>query len=283
MRSQGAQAATFRRPGLLREILFVGLGYLIYSQVRGLAGDRVIDAFANGYRIVDIESRLGIFEELAVQAWLRPHDALVEAFNVIYFYGLFPLLVPTAIGLFIFRPQIYLLARNAFLISGAIAVCFFLVLPTAPPRLIGMGFIDTLGHITPTYSSIPGVNHFAALPSMHVGWNFLTSIALYLGLAGVRGRAAILALPPVMLFATVATGNHYFLDGVLGMIVAAIALLIAIKLQARSEGISLRAKLRALGSNQPGRMLLEPSQTAELSREPLPTGSPPAPGPRADG
>ena len=31
-----------RYRGLLREVLLVGLGYLLYSQVRGLAGDRVL-------------------------------------------------------------------------------------------------------------------------------------------------------------------------------------------------------------------------------------------------
>ena len=128
-----------RYRGLLLEVLLVGLGYLIYSQVRGLAGDRVVDAFANAYRIVTFEQDLGIFTELAWQAAVLPHDALVQFFNLVYFYGLFPLLLPTAIWLYFRRPRIYSLARNAFLVSGTIAVCFYLVLPTAPPRLLKHG------------------------------------------------------------------------------------------------------------------------------------------------
>ena len=206
---------------LLRELLIVGGGYLIYSQVRGLAGDRVIDAFDNANHVIRLERQLGIFEELALQAWILPHDALVHFFNVIYFYGLFPLLLPTAAWLFIKQPRIYALTRNAFLSSGAIAVVFFLLLPTAPPRLLGMGFIDTLGQsLTPTYDSIPGVNHFAAVPSMHVGWNFLVAMAIYMALEGFHYRAFILVLPVVMFTATVVTGNHYFVDGVLGIVVA---------------------------------------------------------------
>jgi membrane-associated phospholipid phosphatase len=229
----------------LQEILIVGLGYLVYSQVRGLASDRVVDAFANGRRIVEIERNLGIFKELAIQTYVLPHDTLVHLFNVIYFYGLFPLLIPTAIFLFVKRPKVYVLTRNAFLLSGGIAVIFFLLLPTAPPRLLDLGFIDTLNRsLTPSYSSIPGVNHYAALPSMHVGWNFLTAYALFLAFDNVRVRAAFLLFPAVMLASTVVTGNHYILDGVLGIVVAAVALLMARYLQ-RWQELREKRKLQA--------------------------------------
>jgi hypothetical protein len=228
-----------RRIRFLQEVLIVGAGYLVYSQVRGLAADRVVDAFGNAYRIVELEQNLGIFEELALQTLILPHDGILHVFNFFYFYGLFPLLLPTAIWLYFRRPHVYMLARNAFLISGAIAVCFYIALPTAPPRLIGMGFIDTVSALssgfTPTYSSIPGVNHFAALPSMHVGWNFLTAVALYLALSGFRARPIVLILPVLMFTSTVVTGNHYFLDGVLGLVVAATGLGIALVIHRRAE------------------------------------------------
>jgi membrane-associated phospholipid phosphatase len=217
---------------ILREVLIVGIGYLIYSQVRGLAGDRVVDAFHNGYRIVQLEQDLGIFEELALQTLILPHSILVDFFNFIYFYGLFPLLLPTAVFLFWRRPRVYVMARNAFLLSGFIAVIFFTLLPTAPPRLMGFGFIDTLGQsLTPTYDSIPGVNHFAAVPSMHVGWNFLMAVSLYIALRGVPGRSFVLLLPFAMFFSTLVTGNHYIVDGLLGILVSALALSIAVLIQ----------------------------------------------------
>jgi hypothetical protein len=251
VREQTAEVRTARRgQGILREVLIVGLGYLIYSQVRGLAGDRVLDAFSNGYRIVTLEQEIGIFWELALQAYILPHDALVHFFNLIYFYGLFPLLLPTAIWLYVKRPHVYILARNAFLISGAIAVCFYLLLPTAPPRLLSLGFIDTLSQsFAPSYNSIPGVNHFAALPSMHVGWNFLTALAIFLALgAGVRGRSLVLLLPVMMFTSTVVTGNHYFLDGALGVLVASTGFVIALKVQQVSQR---RAAARALQAPAP--------------------------------
>jgi membrane-associated phospholipid phosphatase len=212
--------------------MFLVGGYLVYSQVRGMAGDRVFDAFINAYNLIDIERELGIFHETTMQHWILPSAFLVDVFNMIYFYMFFPFVIPSAIWLFLRRPAVYRLARNAFLISGGIAVCFFLALPTAPPRLVGMGFIDTLNQsFTPTYSSIPGVNHYAALPSMHVGWTFLLAVAFYFAFREWRFRPVFFLIPAVMFTATVVTGNHYFLDGILGLVVASVALRIALWMQ----------------------------------------------------
>ncbi len=112
------------------------------------------------------------------------------------------------------------------------------MLPTAPPRLLGhMGFIDTLNQsFTPTYSSIPGVNHYAALPSMHVGWTFLLGRSAVPGVQGLALRVRVFFAIPIMMFtATVVTGNHYFLDGMLGMVVASVGLCIAMLIQKRGE------------------------------------------------
>jgi len=221
--------AILQRFRFFREVLIVGLGYLVYSQVRGIAADRSFDAFTNAYRVVDFEENLGIFKELAVQAYVLPHSLLVQVFNIIYFYGFFPLLLPTAGWLFVRHPSSYGLLRNAFLASGGIAVAFYLALPTAPPRLTDLGFVDTLSRsLTPTYESIPGVNHFAALPSMHVGWTLLTTIGLFLAFGRSPLRFVVWVLPIAMMTSTIATGNHYIIDGLLGVVVALTGLGIAL-------------------------------------------------------
>ena len=69
-------------------------------------------------------------------------------------------------------------------------------------------------------------NPYAAMPSMHVGWSLL------IGLAGRRAarstalRTFFLVHPALMALTVVATGNHYLLDGVAGVTVAATALLL---------------------------------------------------------
>jgi hypothetical protein len=231
-RDETTQSTPFYRSRLFTEFLLVGLGYLVYSQVRGLAGDRHSDAFANARHLADLERSLGMFHELSIQQWVLPSAFFIDIFNWIYFYGFFPVLIPTAIWLYMRRPRTYELARTAFLASGGIAVCFFLTLPTAPPRLADMGFIDTLNQsLTPTYSSIPGVNHYAALPSMHVGWTFLLATAIYLALPNFKFRGIAYVIPIAMFSATVVTGNHWFLDAVLGLAVALCGLGIALVLR----------------------------------------------------
>jgi hypothetical protein len=245
------------RLSYLVECCLVGVGYLVYSQVRGLAGDEEQKALRNAEYVVNLEQRLGLFKELSVQALVLPHSAVVNLFNIIYFYGLFPLLMATAIWLFMRRPEVYRRMRTAFLASGAIAVCLYLLVPTAPPRLIGFGFVDTLGAgLTPGSNTIPGVNHFAAMPSMHVGWNFLTAMGIYLGLGTGRWRLLIFAMPVAMILATVATANHYFVDGALGIVVASIGFGIADYLNAwssRQGGLSrfsFRKKLQVSVTDQ---------------------------------
>jgi membrane-associated phospholipid phosphatase len=240
-RVAAAPSRPLYRTRLVQEILLIGLGYLVYSQVRGLAGDRVSEAFANARYIVSLERSLGVFEELTLQQLVLSSGFLVDVFNLIYFYGFFPLIIGSAIWLYARRPEVYMLARTAFLASGGIAVCFFLTLPTAPPRLLNIGFVDTLHQsFTPTYSSIPGVNHYAALPSMHVGWTFLLAIALYWALPTARWRAVFFIIPLAMASATVVTGNHWFLDLVLGIIVAAAGLAIALTIRRLAPAVAGR-------------------------------------------
>ncbi len=231
-----AESAPFYRSRLLQEIILVGLGYLVYSQVRGMAAGRMTDAMANAHHLVSVEQTLGIFQELTVQRWVLPSHFFTDVFNVIYFYGFFPFVIPTAIWLYIKRPDIYRVARTAFLTSGFIAVCFFLMVPTAPPRLLGMGFVDTLNDgLAPSYSSIPGVNHFAAFPSMHVGWTFLLAVALYQALPRFRWRPVFFLIPFTMASATVVTGNHWFLDAVSGLTVAGLALGLTLYIRRHNE------------------------------------------------
>ena len=154
---------------------------------------------------------------------------MTQLFNVIYFYGHFPLIIVVGAWLFWKHPPVYSLIRNAFLASGAIALVIFALFPVAPPRLIGAGFIDTLQFtIALTYNNSPGVNEFAAVPSMHVGWNLLLAMGLFLTVRNPVVRGVALLLPPAMIVSTVATGNHYLLDAPLGIMTALSGLIIAL-------------------------------------------------------
>jgi membrane-associated phospholipid phosphatase len=76
-------------------------------------------------------------------------------------------------------------------------------------------------------------------------------MAIYLALHGLRWRILVLAIPVIMFTATVVTGNHYFLDGLLGMIVASTGLGIALALHSRSRRRERQAALADVGVATP--------------------------------
>lgn len=213
----------------LREPLVVGFAYYLYYLVRGQAAERTADAFRNANELINWEREAGIFKELSVQTATLSFDLVVQAFNFIYFYGHFPLIAVVGTYLLVKHPSTYTLIRNAFLVSGALALLSYLAFPVAPPRLMGEGFVDTLqDSFALTYEKSPGFNAYAAMPSMHVGWNLLVAVALFLTIRRPYLRLGAALLPGVMLLATVVTGNHYFVDGVAGVLVALASLALAL-------------------------------------------------------
>jgi PAP2 superfamily protein len=215
------------------EILLLALALPLYYLVRGQAQERASEAIRRGADIVTLEKSLGIFWEADLQKAALEYGWFVDALNAFYLYGHLPLIGALAVWLYFgHRPQ-YLLMRNAFLISGAIALVVYLNFPTAPPRLLPerFGFEDTLfqqyGHerpLTPTFF----VNQYAAMPSMHFGWNMLVGLAIWLSTRNAFVRALAVAMPIAMFTTIVLTANHYILDPVLAIPIVAAGLAIAL-------------------------------------------------------
>ena len=144
-------------------------------------------------------------------------------------------IIGIAIWLLVFHRHRYPLFRNAFLISGAIGLLLFWLLPTAPPRFLPQwGFVDTVVTSGTYYIFQPPtfVNQYAAMPSLHFGWSLLAAVAI---IANLRTRARYLALllPVAQLGGIVLTANHFFLDAVAGGAVAMLGLWLAVQLRAR--------------------------------------------------
>jgi hypothetical protein len=133
------------------------------------------------------------------------------------------------------RPQ-YLLMRNAFLISGAIGLIIFVNFPTAPPRLlehhgVELGFVDTiLLEYNASRPDTPSffVNEYAAMPSLHIGWNLLVGITLWLATRNVLVRAFGVLMPLTMFAVIVLTANHYIVDAFAGFAVMMAGLILAL-------------------------------------------------------
>ncbi|MBF6599755.1 MAG: phosphatase PAP2 family protein [Dehalococcoidia bacterium] len=214
---------------VVREFVFVLGGYLAYSFVRSTTqGGRDV-ALANARAVERAEQALGVFREPRWQDLVLDHRWLVRLINYEYIYGHWPLIAVVAAALFFRARQQYFLMRSAFFASGAVSLVILALFPVAPPRLVGGGIVDTINTNAHAYTLLQPraiTNQFAAMPSLHFGWDLLAGIAIFR--AAPRGLRWLGVLPPVLMaFSIVATGNHYILDVIAGGVVARFGLAVA--------------------------------------------------------
>jgi len=222
-----------------RETVLVIFAYLAYFGVRGLTEGNYDLAIDNAGAIVHLEKALGFFWEPAIQRLILDQKWVVRAANEVYIFGHWPVIAAVAVWLFMRRPRTYSLLRNAFFISGAIGIIVFATFPVAPPRLAGIGLVDTITLHSNSYRVLQPpafVNQYAAVPSLHFGWNLLIGIALFTQSPRVVMRAFGAVVPLMMASAIVLTANHYVFDAVAGAVVALAGLAVAYMLQRRALG-----------------------------------------------
>jgi hypothetical protein len=210
---------------------------LAYFGVRGLTEARVDRAFANADVVMRLERTLGIAWEAQLQSLIVGHQGLVTLVNWIYIYGHWPVILTCAALLYMRHRRHYLLLRDAMIVSAVIGFAFFAFLPVAPPRLADAALVDTVTRYSESYRTLqpPGLtNQYAAVPSLHVGWNLLVAIVLFQATRLRAVRAFAVVMPLAMAFATVATGNHFVIDVVAGIAVVLVALALSFGLRART-------------------------------------------------
>lgn len=208
---------------LLVQLVLVAAAALLYFGVRGLTQSDLETALENARALVRFEVAVGIDWEGWVQSLVIDHDALVALVNWIYIYGHWPVVGVSLTVLFLRFPDRFYLLRNALFVSGAIGLIVFATLPVAPPRLGGLDLVDTVTERSDAYRTLqpPGlINRYAALPSLHFGWNLLVGVILWRTTRQPWVRTFALVLPALMAFAVVATANHYVIDVVAGGAVA---------------------------------------------------------------
>lgn len=237
-----------RSPGLdarrrwrttLQEVAFIATAALLYTLVRGLTDERVPVAFANADGVISFERALGIFVEPGLQATVLEREAVVDVVNAVYI-AYWPIVVGTLVWVMLRHPGHYPLYRNAVLTSGAVSLVIFALYPLAPPRFLPEhGFVDTIAANSAGYRDFNAsalVNEYAAMPSLHVGWVLLVSIAIMNLVRSRAVRATAAVLPIAMFGAIVLTGNHYIVDGIAGGVVVLFGLATARALRRRHAG-----------------------------------------------
>lgn len=219
----------------LVEIFLVTAAFIFYYLSRGLVVERAAEATSRAIQIVELEQRLGIFLwETKMQALVASSEILAHIFNNIYVYAHLPLIGVIGLWLFFFHRERYVLLRNAFLISGGVGLIIFNLFPTAPPRLLPWPLSDQVVDTMVSFSKVnydiqPAafVNRYAAMPSLHFGWNLLLGLGIIWNTKHIWWRAFGVIMPAAMFLAVVVTGNHFILDVVAGTVVALGGLVIA--------------------------------------------------------
>lgn len=214
------------------QVFIVTVAALIYFGVRMLTKGAEVAAFKNAYDLLTFESTLGLDLEAWSQSAVLDYHWIVTFFNWVYIWLHWPVIIGALLLLYHYNRSRYTLMRNAMIISGALGLVFFAFFPVAPPRFFD-GFTDTVTELSTSYKYLQPpsvVNKYAALPSFHVGWNVLAGVILFRTIRSIPVRIFAVASPLLMSVAVVLTGNHWVIDGFVGIALAMIGLYVAHRL-----------------------------------------------------
>lgn len=236
-----------------KEAVVIALFYAIYSLARnqfGSArlgpGDEPVHAFHNAMRVIRIERAVGLYHEETVQEWFLPYRGFIQFWNTFYGTAHFFVTIGAFVWLFRRKPIEFPQWRNTLAVTTALAIIGFSLFPLMPPRLLDdtgrwggarvaeaegyeddFGFVDTLADYGGPWSFDSGTmqsisNQYAAMPSLHIAWSSWCAIVMW-RLTRRRWARVLLALyPAATLFCIVVTGNHFWIDGVGGLLALAV-------------------------------------------------------------
>ena len=187
-------------------------------------------ARAHADDVWSFERTLRLPSEARLQDWVLDSHTAVRVVNAIYEYVHFPVMFCTLALLYARRRDVYHWFRNVLILTTGLALVGHIAYPLSPPRLEpGFGMVDTgLEFGQSAYAGKPGTgftNQLAAMPSMHVAWAALIAIVVILCLR-TRWRWLAPLYAVAILIVVVVTGNHYWLDGLVGLALLAISIVV---------------------------------------------------------
>jgi hypothetical protein len=162
--------------GDLGRQLAIWFGFaLVYQVARGVADRELSPAYSNGLWAVHIEPQVThrmfelTFEQFADQRhWLA---ALV---SWTYWNSEFTVLGLALLWVYIPRHDHFINFRNSILLANLLGLIGYVFLPMAPPRLLGVGFVNN--HTDGVVQL--AANPYAAMPSLHACDSLIVGIVL---------------------------------------------------------------------------------------------------------
>ena len=209
-----------------RELAIMFTLYAVWRLAAQLSLMQVDGAVWRGRWLWDVQRAVHLPSEVSVQHVVLPHPLLVQAANVYYAVAHVPAMILFLAWLFTFHRPRYPKIRNAMALTTGACLLIQLI-PVAPPRLVpGLGIVDTpLLYHQSVYGRIgTGIaSQLSAMPSVHVAWALLVGFGVVM-VSSSRTRWLVLAHPIVTVLVVVATGNHFWLDGIVAAALLAMAL-----------------------------------------------------------
>lgn len=243
-----------------KEAAIIVVFYFVYSVIRNQFGsNRIVSEdrpplgpFHNAEKIIQLERWLGLFHEESIQEAFLSLRWFIRGLNIYYGTAHFVVTIGVFIVLFWKRPSVFPQWRNTLAAMTALAIVGFALFPLMPPRLLDastldyggadilsrfrptdgtFGFVDTLVHYGGSWSFNSNAmadisNQYAAMPSLHIGWATWCAVAVWPLLRRRWQRVAVLLYPLFTLFVIIVTANHYWIDGVGGLIAFGLGALI---------------------------------------------------------
>jgi hypothetical protein len=250
---------------LLIQLALLAGAYWAWRHARGAVDGSMGVSFSHARDLVSAERSLGLLFEPNVQHWAVsagwPADVARWGYANLHFKGSCLMLAVLYFG---YRGS-YGFVRNAVFAAMAISVLGYALFPTAPPRFLPELGLDPSIAVTgnnPLLSN-PGdplFNPFAAVPSMHVGLSVILAWSLGMLVRPRLLKAAFFVYPLLMTYVVVASGNHFWLDAVFGLLTAALATGVAMLLARLNPDWSFGSASRSLPTGD-----LEPQAEPEAA------------------
>jgi len=222
-------ASASRRLTMVRttvvELVVMFTLYGIWQFVHERVGDRSAGAIEHARSLYRFELAIHLPSELSVQRMFIDHKPVMQFLNVYYGGAHVTAVGILLVWMFVRHRDRYSRVRTTLAVS--IVGCFLVqMIPVAPPRFLpDLGFVDAgLRYHQSVYGDGTGgiSNQVSAMPSLHVGWAVLVGVAVVV-ISRSRWRWLALLHPVLTTLSVVATGNHWWLDGVVAVMILGVA------------------------------------------------------------
>jgi hypothetical protein len=201
------------------EFALISALYAVWRVARKLPLAQNDGAIERARSIVDFQEAIYLPTELSLQQFILRHDWLGWPTTLYYAVLHVPTLIAFLVWLFVFHRAHFAHWRNGlvFLTGMCLVIRFWRV---APPRFLAdLGYEDLSERFGPSIYGPVGTgvsDQFAAMPSIHVGWAAVVSLGIF-AVSTSRWRWFFLLHMIITIIVVSASGNHWWLDGIVAI------------------------------------------------------------------